>query len=70
MAHIVPHLVDFVSDMSLSGINSLMKSILERHSLIWLSKSRIGLAILTMFLSRAEILKQNEQISEKDFTLW
>jgi hypothetical protein len=53
-----------------------MKTILERHNIVWMAKSKIGLAFLTMFLSRAEMLKQlapqqgPEAPSEQDLFLW
>ena len=76
MNSVIPPIVEFVSDAGLSSINLLMKTILERHNMVWVAKSKIGLAFLTMFLSRAEILKQTgvlpdmEPLKEDDLTLW
>lgn len=39
-------------------IANLTRTILERHNLLWFAKSRVGLVILTMIFSRAELLKQ------------
>jgi hypothetical protein len=53
-----------------------MKTILERHNMVWVATSKIGLAFLTAFLSRAELLKQGasqvggEAPNENDLTLW
>ncbi len=58
MSTIIPCLVNYVSDVTLTSINSLTRMLLERHHCRWLSSSKVGLALLTMLLSRAEILKQ------------
>lgn len=58
MTAIIPSLVGFVTDLPLRIVNSSMRIILERHNMVWLARSKVGLAILTMLLSRAEILKQ------------
>eukprot|EP00842_Homolaphlyctis_polyrhiza_P000742 jgi/Hompol1/1669/HPOL_002323-RA len=58
IGHVVPLLVNVVSESPLMVIISLARIILERHNMVWFAKSRVGLAILTMLLSRAEILKQ------------
>lgn len=76
MSNIIPPLVDLISDESLYTINLFMKTILERHNIVWMAKSKIGLAFLTMFLSRAEMLKQmapqqgSDAPSEQDLFLW
>ena len=76
MNYVIPCLVDVVSEEVLSSINGLMKTALERHNMLWMAKSRMGLALLTMFLSRAEILKQagsqlgKDAPTENDIALW
>jgi DNA topoisomerase 2-associated protein PAT1 len=53
-----------------------MRIILERHNLLWFAKSRVGLVILTMMLSRAELLKQgvvspeSGQLPEQELGMW
>ena len=58
MMNIVPLFVNVVSESPLVAVNSLFRVILERHNMVWFAKNRIGLAILTTLLSRAEIIKQ------------
>ena len=76
MAYVIPPFVDYVSEIGLDSVNSLMKTILERHNMVWVATSKIGLAFLTAFLSRAELLKQGasqkgaEGPNENDLTLW
>jgi DNA topoisomerase 2-associated protein PAT1 len=70
MINIVPVLVKFISETSLTVINSYVRVILERHNLLWIVKSKPGLAIMTMLLSRAEILKQGSERLETELSLW
>ncbi|KAI8928650.1 topoisomerase II-associated protein PAT1-domain-containing protein [Entophlyctis helioformis] len=74
MANVVPLLVSIVSEAPLVIINSLMRVVLERHNMVWFAKNRAGLALLTMFLSRAEILKQvatnAPPPSEQELGMW
>jgi hypothetical protein len=57
MSSVVPALVGFVSEAPLGAVNACMRVLLERHNMVWLAKSKAGLAFLTMLLSRAELLK-------------
>lgn len=58
MQTIIPTFVSYVSEVNLTKVNSFMRTILERHHCRWLTSSKVGLAVMTMLLSRAEILKQ------------
>ncbi|KAJ3280972.1 hypothetical protein HK104_000294 [Borealophlyctis nickersoniae] len=58
IANVIPPLVSVISEVPLHVVNTCMRILLERHNMVWLAKSKTGLAFLTMFLSRAEILKQ------------
>ena len=57
MGTVINLLVGNISELGFDGVNLLMRLLLERHNLTWLCGSRVGLATLTMLLSRAEILK-------------
>ncbi|KAI8897765.1 topoisomerase II-associated protein PAT1-domain-containing protein [Globomyces pollinis-pini] len=76
MSHILPSLVHVIADSTLTVVSSLMKIILDRHNLIWLAKSRVGLVILTVMLSRAETLQQAvvspilDPPSEQELSMW
>ena len=65
----IPAIMNFVLQIALPVLNALVRSMLERHTVTWIVSSRVGLAFLTMFLSRAEMLKQ-EQASESDTANW
>ncbi len=80
MNYILPTLTNIVNEANMQVIAALMRIILERHNLFWFAKSRVGLVILTMFLSRAEMLKQGEStptateaetpLPEQELALW
>ena len=76
MAYVIPPFVDYISEIGLDVINSLLRTVLERHNMVWVATSKVGLAFLTAFLSRAELLKQggvqqgNLAPSENDLLLW
>jgi DNA topoisomerase 2-associated protein PAT1 len=67
---LLPILSEIVSESPLSVVSSLVQIILERHNLIWVAKSRIGLEILTLFLSKAELLKSADNVDEKELQAW
>ncbi|KAI8813941.1 topoisomerase II-associated protein PAT1 [Cladochytrium replicatum] len=80
MNHVIPPAVAFISEAPLPVVNACMRILLERHNLVWLAKSKVGLAFLTLFLSRAEIMKQGgsgagvppspSTATEQDLQLW
>jgi len=56
---VVPPLVNFLSEMPLCIINGCFGILLKCYSMTWMGKCKVALAILTVFLSRAEILRQD-----------
>ncbi|KAF9902220.1 hypothetical protein BX616_001999, partial [Lobosporangium transversale] len=58
MNTIVPPLLGFVSEAPFRIVVGLLALFIERNNMIWVARSRPGLAFLTLFLTRAEILKQ------------
>ncbi|KAI7818802.1 topoisomerase II-associated protein PAT1-domain-containing protein [Gamsiella multidivaricata] len=58
MNTIVPPLLGFVSEAPFRIVVGLLALFIERNNMIWVARSKPGLAFLTLFLSRAEILKQ------------
>ncbi|KAJ3031563.1 UNVERIFIED_CONTAM: hypothetical protein HDU68_002661 [Siphonaria sp. JEL0065] len=74
---VIPPLVSFISEVPLQVVNAFMRILLERHNMVWLAKSKAGLAFLALLLSRAEILKQGGGATQRlrppgadDLTLW
>ncbi|CAG8539119.1 11531_t:CDS:10 [Diversispora eburnea] len=58
MNTVVPPLLQFVAEAPLRIVLGLFGLFIERNNIVWVARSKVGLAFLTMFLSRAEILKQ------------
>ncbi|KAI8848958.1 topoisomerase II-associated protein PAT1 [Chytridium lagenaria] len=77
ITNVIPCLVAFVTEVPLHVVNACMRILLERHNMVWLARSKVGLAFLTMLLSRAEILKQGGGAAQglalpspEDLSLW
>ncbi|KAJ3122591.1 Protein PAT1 1 [Nowakowskiella sp. JEL0407] len=74
LQNIVPSIVGFISELPLPVINNLTQTILQNHEVRWVCTKKIGLIILTLLLSRAEILKQSiptgQPAIEKDLMVW
>ncbi|CAI2184272.1 2899_t:CDS:10, partial [Funneliformis geosporum] len=58
MNTVVPPLLQFVAEAPMRIVLGLFGLFIERNSIVWVARSKVGLAFLTMFLSRTEILKQ------------
>ncbi|KAJ1332829.1 hypothetical protein BSLG_008458 [Batrachochytrium salamandrivorans] len=74
MSLVISLLVGVVSDASMIAVISLARIVLERHNMAWFAKSKAGLSILTMLLSRAEVLKQgaagHSLPSDQELGMW
>lgn len=60
MNTIVPPLLGFVSESQFRIVVGLLALFIERNNMVWVARSKPGLAFLTLFLSRAETLKQGQ----------
>jgi DNA topoisomerase 2-associated protein PAT1 len=58
MNTVVPPLLQFVAEAPMRIVLGLFGLFVERNNIAWVARSKVGLAFLTMFLSRTEILKQ------------
>ena len=65
-----PILGEVVSESPLSVICAMVQIILERHNLLWVANSRVGLEMLTLFLSKAELLKSSDTTQETELAAW
>ncbi|TPX71485.1 hypothetical protein SpCBS45565_g01161 [Spizellomyces sp. 'palustris'] len=77
MSNVVPTVVSVIMEVPLFVVNACVRILLERHNMVWLAKSKPGLAFLTMFLSRAEMLKQGggaaqglPPANEQELAMW
>ncbi|KAK9763836.1 DNA topoisomerase 2-associated protein pat1 [Basidiobolus ranarum] len=48
----------FIMEVPLKTINGLLSVFIERNNIAWVARSKAGLCVLTMFLTRAVMLKQ------------
>lgn len=67
---VLPPLLGYVYEAPLSIVVGLLNLFLERVDVCAVSKTKIGLAFLTMFTSRAEIIKQSGQAGEQELIDW
>lgn len=67
---VLPPLLAFTSEAPMKIVVGLLGMLLERNDIYMLCMSRVGLSFLTMFVSRAEIAKQAEQLSDNDSASW
>ncbi|KAK6096750.1 DNA topoisomerase 2-associated protein pat1 [Batrachochytrium dendrobatidis] len=74
MGNVIPLLVGVISEAPMIAVISLARTVLERHNIIWFAKNKVGISILTMLLSRAEVLKQGlpniRAPSEQELGMW
>ncbi|KAI9220009.1 topoisomerase II-associated protein PAT1 [Blastocladiella britannica] len=59
MHYVVPALVEFVAEAPWPIIASCLTALLDRNDVVRLGSAKAGLALLTMLVSRAEILNQS-----------
>ncbi|KAK6540396.1 hypothetical protein TWF694_009195 [Orbilia ellipsospora] len=68
--YVLPPLLSYVSEAQLSVITGLLGILIDRVNVLVLSQTQIGLAFLTMFTSRAEIIKQAGSADEMEVAKW
>jgi len=54
----------------LDEIIGLMTILVEHNNVSFLSTSQLGISLITILLSRAEIIKQEQSVSSEDLSLW
>ncbi|KAF8534016.1 topoisomerase II-associated protein PAT1 [Trichophaea hybrida] len=68
--HVLPPLLSYMYEASISVVIGLLAIMLDRVDIRTVSMTKIGLQFLTMFFSRAEILKQSSQMDDNDLHDW
>ncbi|KAF8242965.1 hypothetical protein K440DRAFT_590266, partial [Wilcoxina mikolae CBS 423.85] len=68
--HVLPPLLSYMYEASISVVIGLLAIMLDRVDIRTVSMTKIGLQFLTMFFSRAEILKQSGQMDDNDLHDW
>lgn len=67
---VMPSLLGYVSEAPFHIIIGLLGLVITHTHVQFVARTRIGLGILTMLLSRAEIVKEAGQASENDWQQW
>ncbi|KAL7269712.1 DNA topoisomerase 2-associated protein pat1 [Rhizina undulata] len=68
--NVLPPLLSYVYEAPLTIVIGLLGIMLERVDVVAVAKTKIGLAFLTMFTSRAEIVKQSGQADDTQLLQW
>jgi len=67
---VFPCLLSYVAEAPMNMIIGLLGILLERVDVVFISQTRMGLAFLTMFASRAEIIRQTGLADPAELVKW
>ena len=67
---VVPSLFAYVNEARLQIVIGLLGLIVSRADMQVVLRTKVGLNILTMLLSRAELVKQSENLSDQEWNQW
>jgi DNA topoisomerase 2-associated protein PAT1 len=67
---VMPSLLGYVNEAPFNIIIGLLGLVLAQTQVHYVARTKIGLGILTMLLSRAEIVKEAGQADERDWQQW
>jgi DNA topoisomerase 2-associated protein PAT1 len=67
---VMPCLLGYVSEAPINIIIGLLGLVLDHTTALAVAKTKIGLGILTMLLSRAELVKESGTVDDEDWLQW
>ena len=67
---VMPCLLGYVSEAPINIIIGLLGLVLDHTTALAVAKTKIGLGILTMLLSRAELVKESGNVDDEDWLQW
>jgi DNA topoisomerase 2-associated protein PAT1 len=67
---VMPCLLGYVSEAPINIIIGLLGLVLDHTTVLAVAKTKIGLGILTMLLSRAELVKESGSVNDQDWQQW
>ena len=67
---VMPSLIGFFTEAALDIVIGMVGLILERINVQNLVRTKIGLGLLTLLLSRAELVKQGGKVNDQEWELW
>ena len=68
----MPPLFTYVNDAPLNIISGLLGLVIDRVNVQFIIRTKIGVSMLTMLISRAELIKQtsNNNVTDSDWSQW
>jgi DNA topoisomerase 2-associated protein PAT1 len=69
-AAVMPSLFAYVNEAPLHIVNGLFDLVVSRVDVKAVARTKVGLAFLTMFISRAELVKQGGGADEREWERW
>ncbi|KAI9740787.1 MAG: hypothetical protein M1818_004752 [Claussenomyces sp. TS43310] len=67
---VMPSLFGYLNEAGLNIVDGVLGIILDRTNLNIVARTRIGVSMLTMILSRAELIKQAGAVDEQEWEHW
>lgn len=67
---VMPCLLGYVSEAPINIIIGLLGLLIDHANLVTVVHTKIGLGMLTMLLSRAELVKESGSVSDQDWQQW
>lgn len=67
---LMPSLFSYVNDAALGIVIGLVGLVVDRINMHAIIRTKIGLGLLTMFISRAELIKQGANVDDSDLDQW
>lgn len=67
---VMPSLLGYVSEAPINIMIGLLGLIIDHTNVLMVSRTKIGLGILTMLLSRAELVKESGSVTDLDWQEW
>lgn len=70
--HVVPSILEYLADAPMNIMNGLLQLVLDHTNVLNVAQTRVGLSILSMLLSSAELIKQTQpqNVGEADWAQW
>ncbi|KAI9296921.1 hypothetical protein K502DRAFT_323523 [Neoconidiobolus thromboides FSU 785] len=59
LSSVLPLVMAYISEAPLVIVNGLLSILMEKNNVVAISRSKVGLAFLTIFLTRIEVLRQS-----------
>jgi len=66
---VMPSLFGYLNEAGLDIVTGVLGLILTKN-IDLIARTRIGVSMLTMVLSRAELIKQNGSVDDQEWDLW